>query len=61
MLSEFEIRNYGSIVLFIPLTDNAQRWWDENVNPEAMVCGPGYAVEHRFAHNIASAIKEEQQ
>ena len=48
----------GSIVLFEPLTETAQNWWNDNVDPECMKMGAAYAVDHRYAGDIAEGIRE---
>ena len=57
MINEFDVANHSSIVVFTPLSGAAQDWWNENVNSDAMQCGSGYAVEHRFAKEIIEAMK----
>ena len=41
----WRIVGHGSIVLFEPLTEAAQDWWNDNVDP----MHEDYAVEHRYA------------
>ena len=53
----FEIKKAGSIVLFEPLTEWASEWWEENVEDSQMI-GGAYAVEHRYAEDIANGITE---
>jgi hypothetical protein len=53
----FEIKKAGSIVLFEPLTEWASEWWEENVEDSQMI-GGAYAVEHRYAEDIATGITE---
>jgi|TARA_R100001079_G_C4326839_1_gene101430 hypothetical protein len=55
--THFEIKNTGSIVLFEPLTEWASEWWEENVEDSQMI-GGAYAVEHRYAEDIAAGITE---
>ena len=54
----WRIVGHGSIVLFEPLTETAQNWWNDNVDPECMKMGAAYAVEHRYAGDIAEGIRE---
>ena len=54
----WRIVGHGSIVLFEPLTEAAQDWWNDNVDPECMKMGAAYAVEHRYAGDIAEGIRE---
>ena len=51
----FDIKKAGSIVLFEPLTEWASEWWEENVEDSQMI-GGAYAVEHRYAEDIATGI-----
>ena len=55
--THFEIKKAGSIVLFEPLTEWASEWWEENVEDSQMI-GGAYAVEHRYAEDIATGITE---
>lgn len=54
---EVTIVDEGTIVLFIggPCLDD---WWEENCQ-ETLRFGEQYAVEHRYAMDIAFAIQEE--
>ena len=52
-----EIKKAGSIVLFEPLTEWASEWWEDNVEDSQMI-GGAYAVEHRYAEDIATGITE---
>lgn len=54
--NKWRIIGHGSIVLFEPLTEDAQSWWDANVDPNCMKMGNAYAVEHRYAGDIAEGI-----
>jgi hypothetical protein len=56
---DFDVVNHGTIMTFRPLTEAAQQWWDDNVDPDAMSLGGAYAVEPRHAFDIAEGILEE--
>lgn len=60
MINEFHIANHSSIVLFIPLTNIAQEWWNKNVDSDTIQYAGGYAVEYRFAEDIINAMKHEE-
>lgn len=53
---DFQITNHGSIIMFLPLTDDATTWWNDNVDPDAMMLGNAYAVEPRYAEDIVDGI-----
>ena len=57
MIDEFDIYNGGTIILFHPLTKRAKQWWEDNVNPDCIMMGGRYAVEHRYASDIIEGIK----
>ena len=53
---KFNIKYHGSLTGFIPVDDEAQAWWDENVQ-ECHQMGDQYLVEHRFAYDIIDGIQ----
>ena len=55
MLNNFDIHDDGSVVLFVPLNDIADEWWQLNVAAGPMH-GYGYAVECRYAAEIIAAL-----
>jgi len=57
-MNHFDIRDEGSIVLFVPLTDDARQWWEDNV-ADGPTFGLGYAVERRYAGDILRGLSEE--
>ena len=52
---DFSVEDHGSILLVTPNTDAAKEWWETSVDG-GQSFGPGFAVEHRFIHNISHAI-----
>ena len=54
-IPDFTIENHGSIFLFHPLTTAACDWWFEHVG-DTPTFGTAYAVEHRYAFDIAEGI-----
>lgn len=58
-MADFQIVNHGSICTVTPLTEAAQSWWNDNVDPDAMQIGGGYAVEPRYAGDIIDGVIEE--
>lgn len=56
---DIELRHHGSIVLFVPLSDFARQWVDENVSLEPWQWfGPGFGVDHRYASPLADGMTE---
>jgi len=53
---KFEIINHGTLVGFIPASEDAQQWWDEHVQWCPMM-GDQYLVESRYAGPILEGIK----
>ena len=53
---KFNIKYHGSLTGFIPVDDEAQAWWDKNVQ-ECHQMGDQYLVEHRFAYDIIDGIQ----
>lgn len=53
---DFQVIEHGSVWAFTPLTDDARAWWNEHVDPDALQIAGSYAVEHRYAPDIAQAI-----
>jgi hypothetical protein len=51
------VRNEGSIFLFQPLTSRAKRWIAENVQPDTQWFGDALVVEHRYAVELAAAMR----
>lgn len=65
---KFNINNHGSLIGFIPVDDEAQNWWDENVERGPMITGcckynsstlmgNQYMVDHRHAQDIIDGIQ----
>ena len=56
---DVQIENEGSIFMFHVLTDTAREWVDENVGLESWQwLGRAFAVEHRFAEDLAGGMQE---
>jgi len=47
----------GSIFLFTPLTPRATEWICANVQPNAQWLGNALVVEHRYAAELAAAMR----
>lgn len=57
--TDIQIENHSSLFLFRVLTDTARAWVKENVNLEGwQLFGNGFAVEHRYAHDLAEGMLE---
>jgi len=52
------VRCEGAIFLFEPLTVAAKQWIDENVQADARWFGNALVVEHRYAADLAAAMRE---
>jgi hypothetical protein len=55
---DVRVRNEGSLFLFCPLTPRAKQWICANVQPNAQWFGESLVVEHRYAADLAAAIRE---
>lgn len=53
---DFIIQNEGTIVLFRPLTPEADAHIGDNVQDDAQWFGGALVVEHRFAHDLAQEL-----
>ena len=51
------VRYEGSIFLFTPFTIRTQQWIDENVQADAQWFGNALVVEHRYAADLAAAMR----
>lgn len=56
-MPDFIITNHGSITTFLPVTPEAEAWWNEHV-VEGQSIGRARAVEHRYAPDIVNGITE---
>ena len=56
--ADVEVIDYGTIVLFRPITGLCQAWIDENVQEDAMWFGGSLAVEHRYATYLIEGMAE---
>jgi hypothetical protein len=52
------VSNEGSIFLFQPLTARANVWIAEYVQPDAQWLGEALVVEHRYAVELAAAMRD---
>jgi hypothetical protein len=55
---DVRVRNEGTIVLFTPIMPRAKQWIAGNVQPDAQWLGDALVVEHRYAVDIATAMRE---
>jgi hypothetical protein len=56
-MTDFTVRNEGSIFLVIPHTDSANTWIDLHIPEDAQRFGRGVVVEHRFIADIVVGIQ----
>ena len=55
---DVQIRHCGSIVMFTVLTQHSLAWVEKNVALEEFQwCGCAFAVEHRYAEDLAAAMQ----
>ena len=55
---DFIIRNEGTIVMFEPVSADAQDWVVENVRlDDWQWLGPAFGVDHRYAAALIEAIQ----
>jgi len=52
------VRNEGSIFLFQPVTSRAKTWIAEHVQPDTQWFGDALVVEHRYAVELAAAMRD---
>jgi hypothetical protein len=52
------VRCEGSIFLFTPVTPAAKQWICTNVQPDAQWFGESLVVEHRYAADLAAAMRD---
>ena len=56
----FEVRDEGTVVLIIPMTEFAKKWIDENVQVDSWQwLGQGFAVDHRCAEDLLQGLQAE--
>jgi hypothetical protein len=58
-MTDFTVRNEGSIFLLIPHTDSANAWIDAHIPEDAQRFGRGIVVEHRYILDIVNGIKND--
>jgi hypothetical protein len=57
--TDFSVNNHGTIWTFEPLTEGARDHAVEHFPEETPTLGLAYAVEHRFAPDIVTALLSE--
>lgn len=55
-MTDFTIRDEGSIFLVLPVTEEAQTWVNENIPDDGMTYGGAVVVEHRYIEPIVCGI-----
>ena len=56
---DVQVQNHGTLYVFIPCTDEARNWIEENVQIENhMRLGNNFACEWRFADAIVNGMRE---
>lgn len=55
----FELHDHGSVCILVPITEAAEEWVFNNLDPEAMRWGPGVAIEPRYVGAILAGIEED--
>lgn len=56
---DLTVENHGTIFLFRPESDAGRDWLAENTDPDAPWFGDALAVEHRYAHDLATAASND--
>jgi virulence-associated protein VagC len=55
-----EVRDEGTVVLITPVSKQAKKWIDENVQVESWQwLGQGFAVDHRCAEDLLEGMQNE--
>jgi hypothetical protein len=49
---DVQVINHGSLIGFLPMTQEAKDWIDEKVDPDAQYLGRQLMVEPRYAGDI---------
>lgn len=58
-MTDFYIKDCGSLVLFTPANERAREWTDENMSVESWQWqGSAFAVERRYAGNLIEGIED---
>ena len=52
------LTNHGSLCILRLLTEDAQSWVDENVDPDHMTWGDGIVIEPRYAGDILEGMRD---
>jgi hypothetical protein len=55
MKVDFEIADEGTIILFTPITERAQRWVERNIAEDRQF-GPSLVIEHAFAQMLVKEM-----
>ena len=59
MEKHFDVRDEGTVILLVPLTDVAKRWLEDNVAAEPWSwLGENLVVDHRYADDILQGFNE---
>jgi hypothetical protein len=59
MSVDFEMQNMGSVVWFLPLTDEARRVMDEEMGLESwQMWGEGFVVDRNLVPNLMDALHD---
>jgi hypothetical protein len=56
---DVRVRNEGSLFLFLPLTEQASAWIEDNVSKDATYFGDALVVEHRYARGLAQGMLDD--
>ena len=55
-MSDFEFYDHGSIVILVPLSEEAHDWVDDNLGEDVLWYGRGIAIEPRYVGDILEGI-----
>ncbi len=58
-MSDFMLQNSGSISVLTPLTQQAAKWIDDHIDPNAQSWGGGVVIEHRYVDDIVDGIERD--
>lgn len=56
---DIRVRNHGSLVILIGLSEAGDRWLDASLHPEAPRWGGGYVVEPRYVDAILDGAHDD--
>lgn len=57
--ADFHIGGGQVVYLLTPITEQAEKWTDENIDPTAQRFGHCIAIEHGYIQNVVNGIRSD--